>query len=268
MNPASYTDETLEFRVGGELRRAVLRTPARLSACPALLVVLSADRTIPLTQSGAVWVTPSIFIGAGHRMVTFDLPNHGERADHHGEGLVGMAAALAAGVDVFADVQATGRALLDLGSQRGWTDGGIALEGTSRGGLAALHLLAADARINACAIHSPVTHLPKLAEFAALEGNPLVERSCAMALIERLADRPLLIAIGESDPRVGQDHCLAFLGRLTARARQRPPEFFTAPGVSHGPSYPSELGYQTAAGFLLRELASYAKTLPFRRHET
>ena len=56
-------------------------------------------------------MVPDIFLAAGHRVVSFDLPCHGDRADETGEGLVGMATAMGRGLGVFADISETGRAL-------------------------------------------------------------------------------------------------------------------------------------------------------------
>ena len=259
-----FTAETISFQVRGETRPALVHTPRLLCQHPALLITLTGSRQEALEHRDYRMVA-DIFLAAGHRAASFDLPNHGERVDRYGEGLAGMAAAAAAGVDVFADLQATGRALLDrcieLGLARA---GGIVLNGVSRGGLAALHVMAADTRVLACAIHAPVTHLPALREFAALPDNPIVRRANAGALTDRLADRPVFIAIGAEDPRVGAAHAFEFHARLQALAQAYPPELFVAPGISHGATYPEEIGFYAAAGFLLRHCAEQAKGLPHR----
>ena len=205
-------------------------------------------------------IVPDAFLATGHRVASFDLPCHGELAAEGIEGLTGMAAAVARGVDVFDEIRQTGAGLVDLCLERGLAPGeAVALNGTSRGGLAALHVMAADRRVLACAVHAPVTYLPRLSEFARLAGNPIVARASAAALIPQLADRPVFIAIGQTDPRVGADHCLAFHAALRGASPSRPPVLFTAPGASHGEGYPYELGYQAAAAFLLRHCVERLK---------
>ena len=130
-------DETFEFEVAGQTRRAQECTPPRLAVHPGLLIALGGDRTWPFTSPDGIWISAGAFLAAGHRVVSFDLPYHGERADHMGEGLTGMAAAAAAGIDVFDDIRQTGKVLIDFCLVRGLAGrGGIAIEGTSRGGLA------------------------------------------------------------------------------------------------------------------------------------
>ena len=255
-------DGEIGFQVCSESRLARVRTPACLCQHPALLITLTSTRTAALDHRDMRMV-PDIFLAAGHRVTSFDLPNHGERMNRYGKGLTGMAAAAADGVDVFADLQETGRALIsrciELGLARA---GGIVLNGVSRGGLSALHVMAADDRVLACAIHAPVTYLPALREFKALAGNPIIQRANALALVDRLADRPVFVAIGVEDPRVGAAHALEFHARLKVLARTCAPELFIAPGISHGKTYPEEIGYYAAAGFLLRHYAEQAKNLP------
>lgn len=254
-----YHDEEVTFRVGGSERKALMRTPERLCRTPTVLVSLTADRRTSLDGEDYRRV-PDIFLAAGHRVASFDLPNHGERANAHGKGLDGMAAAIEAGEDVFADIQATGKALLDALSGRGFLPGGFALfNGVSRGGLSALHVMSADARVLACAVHAPVTDLPTLREFSRLKGTALVERSNAAALVERLAGRPLFIAIGCGDVRVGAEHCFDFYARLCAGARGNAPVLFTMAGNSHAEGFSQDVGYQAAAAFLLARYAEAAK---------
>lgn len=254
-----YRDEEIALRVGGSELKALVRTPERLCRVPTVLVNLTADRRTSLDGADYRRVA-DVFLAAGHRAASFDLPKHGERADAHGKGLVGMAAAIEAGEDVFADVQATGKALLDALTERGYLPGGFAVfNGVSRGGLSALHAMAADARVLGCAVHAPVTDLPTLREFSRLKGNAIVERSNAGALVGRLADRPIFIAIGCGDVRVGAEHCFDFHARLCAAARGNAPVLFTMAGNSHAEGFSQELGYQAAAAFLLTRYAEAAK---------
>lgn len=255
-----YAEDDITFFVGGAERKALVRTPERLCRLPALLVCLTADRRTSLDGEDYRRVS-DIFLAAGHRVAAFDLPKHGERADAHGKGLVGMAAAVEAGEDVFADIQATGKAFLDAMSARGWMPAGVALfNGVSRGGLSSLHVMAADERVLACALHAPVTDLPTLREFSRLKDHPVIQRSNAAALVDRLADRPVFIAIGCGDPRVGAGHCFDFHARLCAVARRNAPVLFTMPGNSHAEGFSQDLGYAAAAAFLLTRYSEAANS--------
>jgi dienelactone hydrolase len=263
----TFADEEIIFCVGGEPRKALVRSPERLCRVPTVLVCLASDRRTSVDGADYRRVA-DIFLAAGHRVASFDLPKHGERADKRLKGLDGMAAAIEAGEDVFADVRETGKALLDALSAQGLMPAGFALlNGVSRGGLSALHVMAADPRVLACALHAPVTDLPTLREFSRLKGHPVVEQSNAAALVDRLADRPLFIAIGCADARVGAERCFDFHARLCAVARAVPPVLFTMPGASHAKDFSEDLGYQAAAAFLLARYAESVKEAWHRQRE-
>jgi hypothetical protein len=119
--------------------------------------------------------------------------------------------------------------------------------------------MAADARVLACAIHAPVTWLPALTEFRDLADNPIIRRSNALALADRLAGRSLFVAIGNTDARVGADHARALCERLRSGVVTADVEEFTMPGDSHKAGFPEELGCQAGAAFLLHRIARKAK---------
>lgn len=244
------------LRVGDEAWSLLVRTPAKLASRPALLISLAMDRRMTL-EGDLYRIAPSVFLAAGHRVAAFDMPCHGDRADHHGRGLVGMAASIAAGNDVFAQIRAVGRAAVDWALREGLgREGDIFVTGTSRGGLAAMHVMAGDERVASCAAVCPVTFLPALSEFAALAGHPIVERSNAEALIPALADRPVFLAMGVEDPRVDAGRCFRLYAQLYATARGPKPVLFTAPGESHGAAtFPGEAAHWAAAAFLLDQSA-------------
>jgi len=241
------TEEEVAVTFGGQTRPALVRTPWRLAERPALLISLAADRRAAL--EGAYFrIAPDIFLAAGHRVASFDLPCHGDSPAPFGPGLEGWAKAFLQGADPLEEVRKVGSALIDLALASGWANAGeIAVAGTSRGGLAALHLMAADRRVLACAVEAPVTHLPALREFAGLGDNEVVRRSNALSL----ADRPVFIGIGTGDPRVGAEHCFAFFAALTAASSQVRPVLSTGPGNSHGDTFPAEVSHQAGAAFLL-----------------
>jgi len=259
-----FEEETIGFSVKGQQLKALLRSPQRRADTPALLVNLTGDRVESLDGNrwGYVFrVVPDIFLGAGHRVMSFDLPYHGERATRGG-GLGAWAAAWARGEDVMGDVHQTLRALIDLLIQRKVaTDGLIALNGISRGGLSCLHGMAADKRVLACAAHAPPVHLPAVEEFKHLAGNKLVEQSNPTTLIPKLADRPVFLAVGSADPRVGAEHTFAFHAHLNAACAVIRPQLFCGPGTSHGARYPDHAAQQAAGAFLLGWCAQKAKLL-------
>ena len=259
MSKVPVHTERFCFTTNGQPRTALLRTPPEPARRPSLLIDLCGTKESALDES-PYNIVPGIFLAAGHCVASFDLPRHGERADAFGEGLMGMAAAIAAGIDVFADVAATGRALIDHCVARGLSlQGAVVMNGTSRGGLSAMHVMAADPRVAACAVHAPVTDLPTLREFAALKGNPIIGRSNAMALADRLADRPLFIAIGSSDPRVDANRCREFHAAVVAASVRPRAELFITEGASHADGFDDQPGYHAAAAFLLRVCAEHTR---------
>lgn len=251
-------DEILTLSVLGRTRTAVVRAPETPLPGGALLINLALDRrtTLDVHPYGLV---PAIFLAAGHRVATFDMPRHGEDAVDGLEGLPGMAAACARGEDVFTELRATASALIDACVARGWAQPGrLVVSGTSRGGHAALHVLAGEARVLAAAAMAPVTHLPALWEFAALADSPIIQRSNAAALVPHLADRRVLLVMGETDPRVDAAPCFDLYARLRAAGRQTPPALFTLPGATHGDAV-LEPGYHAMAAFLLQACAEAMK---------
>jgi hypothetical protein len=105
------------------------------------------------------------------------------------------------------------------------------------------------------------THLPAVEEFSELAESAIIQGANANALIPSLADRPVFITIGNSDPRIGEDRCLDFHARLAAASSHTPPFLFCAPGNSHGDDgrFPADTGYQAAAGWLLQLVAQKVK---------
>ena len=256
-----YTEETISFTINGEERKALVRTPERLFRFPAFMMNFGLDRQA--TLDGECGIVSDMFLAAGHRVAALDLPNHGDRVDSYGNGLEGQAAAIKAGVDIFKDMRETATAFIDLMIERGLaTENAIVIDGTSRGALMALHVYAFDNRVLALSIHAPVTYSPKLIEFSSLADNPIIQRSNAEALIPLLADKPLFIAIGSSDERIGAECCFDFFAKLRAMCTINQPVLFTGPGATHDispGSFVRETGYFAAAGFLLQHCAEQLK---------
>lgn len=253
-----YTDEELVFAVNGLQWPALVRTPERVTPGGVLCINQVMARGFTL-NTYPYTIVSDIFLAAGHRVASLEMPNHGQLIDHYGESLTGMAAATAAGVDVFANLRLAGRLLIDECVQRCWASPGrIVTTGTSRGGHAALHLMAGDARVLAAAPVAPMTYLPALVEFAKLAENEIVKRGNAGALAPQLSDRPVFIVMGEEDPRVGAQHAFDLFARLQAASHQVQPLLYTLPEASHGPAF-LEPGYHAAAAFLLTLCANAIK---------
>jgi len=254
----SATDRALTFEVRGKRHTALLRTPPRPAERPALLIIPGGTRQDALEHEDHRRV-PDIFTAAGHYVASFDLPNHGDQVDEFGEDLAGMARAMEAGHNVFAEAGEVGRALIDEARREGLGEHGVVLFGTSRGGLAVLHIMSGDTRVLACAVNAPLMYIPEPREFAHLADSEVVRQANAMALVDRLADRHVFIDIGTSDPRVGSGHSFEFHAALCAVSKHVQPVLFTAPGESHGLTYPMDSAYQAAAGFLLSRYAAQTK---------
>lgn len=214
MHRVEYLEEQPPLDSPGSAKRFMLRTPRHLTEDAALLINLAMDRRHSLDEH-PYCIASDLFLAAGHRVASFDLPNHGENADAHGTGLDGMAGALAAGVDPFEVVRASARGIVEYAIGHGLVrPGRIFAAGTSRGGLCALHAMAAEPRIAAAAAFAPVTDLEVLKEFAALASSPLLQRNNARALVDSLAGRGVFISIGLTDARVGTANCLDLFARL------------------------------------------------------
>ena len=250
-----YNDREITISAAVGDRVVVLRSPGEPADRPALLINLATDRYTSLDDS-PYRIIPDIFLAVGHRVVSFDLPKHGELADGHGAGLQGMANAVSAGENPFREIRQVGRALVELAEREAWAyNNAIVTAGTSRGGLSALHLYAESSIVCAAGVLIPVTHLPALTEFSGMAGHPVVQQSNAEALIPELRDRPLIVSIGETDNRVDATKCRGFVEKLSAASSRNIPVFVTGPGQTHGDTFPIIYAYQAVAGFLLRHAA-------------
>ena len=206
----------LPLDVGGLARMCLLLVPRNRASDTALLINVYKHAHSALTWP-QVSAAPRAFLAAGHAVAAIDLPNHGALVDDFGQGLDGLAAALAAGVDGFASLRAHGRAAVDACLARGvGRPGRVYTAGASRGGLAALHLLARDHRVAAAALTCPVTHLPALREFATQAGSRLAAQNSALALVPHIGRRPVWIAINRDDTRVSTARCREFFDALQA----------------------------------------------------
>jgi hypothetical protein len=225
--PMKLADFPIE--VGDQILKGVLAEPedGRLAESPAVLL------TFAMTCQEALHTPPQdeaakVFVAAGHRAVSFDLPEHGARiAPGQQGGISGMCAAVLEGKDPFEQFVREGRAAVDACLQRKLAaPGRIFVCGVSRGGYCALRLAAADARIGGVAGLAPVTDWRVVREFAAAKARPEVAALTLDNYVAQLAGRPVYLAIGNQDRRVGTDCCVRLANCLFAeQARQ---------GLEHG----------------------------------
>ncbi len=159
----------------------------------------------------------------GFLSVSVDLPCHGrERRGNEPDGLDGWRHRVDAGSNPMAELNDRLRSVLDHLIARKLTDPeNVFACGTSRGGFAALHFAAADARVKGVAAYSPVTELSALREF---EGQAESETRLALALsnhLDSLVSRSIWIMIGDRDQRVSTDAAIRFARKLSARAAEK-----------------------------------------------
>lgn len=178
-----------------------------LASSPALLLTLASDRHSALTVHPYSMGTQT-FLAVGHRVVSFDLPHHGERVGSYGQGIDGFRNAYVAGEDPFKQLIEDGRAVIDHCQTLGVAPAGrIVIDGTSRGGYMALRLMAADQRFIAGSLNAPVTDWRYLREFAADRDRPDLDDLRLDRYADALVGRPVYMAIGHLDERVSTPSC-------------------------------------------------------------
>lgn len=216
-NEKIHTEEIIISRTGYELR-CLLAEPGKdfLADNPALLLNFSSS--VEQSIDGPEYRVPGhAFIEAGHRVLSFDLPNHGDRINRFGEGIPGMRDAFLAGEDPFALFAEDGAAAIDICLEKGLASAGrIAVCGTSRGGYCALRLAAAEPRIAAAAGLAPVTDWRHLREFDSVKDEAAIAGLALVNWAPSLAGRPVFLAIGNQDRRVSTFACMGLARRLLA----------------------------------------------------
>ena len=186
--------------------------PAQEEAA-ALLLTFSSTRQASFYEE-PYDIPARLFAGAGHAVVSFDLPNHGEQTNGFGQGIEGFCAAFCAGQDPFVQFVEQAKAVIDACLAQGLGRGGIFACGVSRAGYCALRLAAADQRIGGVAGLAPVIDWRNLREFATVREQPAVARLALDHWAEALAGRAIFLAIGNYDERVSSAACVRFGLRL------------------------------------------------------
>jgi len=210
MNIDEFTVE-----VGDEKLSCSLTSPEKARPNDESALLLNINATSPTEH----------FLEAGHYVLSFDLPHHGERVREYGEGILGMGKALMAGHDPFEQFIADGKAALDscLGKGIG-TNGKIVAYGVSRAGYCYLRLAAADPRVRAVAALSPVTDWEMITEFADICSKSKMKQLRIDNWSDQLADRAIYLSVGSQDDRVGVDPCVRFAMKLFDKQRRELPE--------------------------------------------
>lgn len=213
----NYTDEKLFLDIDDKKWPVLIRTPEKLADNPALMINLGSTVQIMLDSDPYSFVS-NPFTEAGHYTVTYNLPYHGELLeDRSCVQLSAMARAHSEGKRAFGLMADVAAAVFDLAIERGYVNADrIFAAGVSRGALSAMHVAAADKRVQACAGVAPVTHLPALREWGGMEDVNMVKRESAMSLLDALVDRPLYMVINDVDERVDAEQCKAFAQAVNA----------------------------------------------------
>ncbi len=251
--------EDLTIKAGDRQFVATILSPPKdkLAKNPALLVTMGGNRkdalfTYPYSQ------TPNAFLEHGHRVVTFDLPCHGERIDRFGDGIIGFREMFLAGVDPFKVCIEDAQAVITECIQRGWaTPGRIAAEGASRCGYVALRLLAADERVGVAAGLAPVTDWRALGEFRKLRDREDIAKLQLTNFVKPMVGRHIYLAIGKIDERVSTTSCQAFFQALEkAQANAGHDASYVELNLTDDENHSINSGYQRSIEFLLRWTAA------------
>jgi pimeloyl-ACP methyl ester carboxylesterase len=207
-----YLREEFSVGVGGRQLSARLVQPeaAQLAPSPLLLLSLALDVETSLNVE-PYNIAGTYFLEQGHRVVSFDLPSHGQRIDEHGEGITGFRNAFVQGEDRFAAFMLEARAIVDHCIVNGWAEPGqIVVCGTSRAGYLGLRLLSQDDRIAAGAAFAPVTDWCMLSEFVAEREQEAVAALRLSNYADALVGKPVFAIIGNQDERVSTASCCQF----------------------------------------------------------
>ena len=208
--------------------------PSRTSRNSSLLLNISATRDYAIHDPTQNHPTQP-FLDAGHHVLTFDLPHHGDRIlkDSIEETSPGaangniraMSKAFAAGNDPFEQFVSDGMAAIDICIERGIAlNGKIVGYGVSRAAYCLLRLAAADPRVSAVAGPSPVTDWAVLPEFA---DHADLSRTADLHIenwADQLADRAVYLCIGSQDDVVSTESCVRFAMKLFEVQRSILPE--------------------------------------------
>ncbi len=198
--------------------------PSKTGDRSALLLNISATRQFAIHDPGQNHPTKP-FLDAGHHVLTFDLPHHGDRSIRDlienvppgaaNGNIRAMSKAFTAGSDPFQQFIADGKAAIDGCLERGWAGNGMIVGyGVSRAAYCLLRLAATEPRVRAVAGLSPVTDWAILPEFADHADSTQTSQLHIENWSEQLADRAVYFAIGSQDDIVSTETCVRFAMKL------------------------------------------------------
>lgn len=213
MNEPWFVTEEFQVAVGERRLNVVLASAksGNIHENPILLLTFGTHRHSVFTTFPTHFASIRPFLEEGHRVLSFDIPNHGERVNEHGSDIPGLRDAFLHGEDPFhlfiEDAEAVITFCLENGLVR---EGRIAVSGSSRSGYLALRLIAHDPRIQAGAVFSPVTDWRELREFSEVQNLPEIEKLRLSRYLDGFIGKYLFLIIPYHDIRVNTASCCRF----------------------------------------------------------
>ena len=208
----NYVSEEFNIHVNKYVVKVLRKSPQKsdLHENPALLLSFAMDKYTSLNIR-PYNITADMFLKNGHRVLSFDLPNHGERIDKYGENIEGFRNALIDGADPFLVFLTDADAVINYCINEGIVNlGNIFVCGTSRAGYLAIRLLAANCKVSAAAAYAPVTDWGCLSEFVKDVDSDIVKNIRLSSYVDKIAGKPIFITIGSEDKRVSSQSCCRF----------------------------------------------------------
>jgi len=232
-----------------------------LSKSPILFLYFSRDQNdldgmTRILSGYPDFIATDCFLNAGHRVLTFDAPNHGERIDKYGSHIEGFCNAYMDGVDPFKIFIEDGKAVIDHCIASGYArPGRIVIGGVSRFGYLAFRLMAEDRRISAAAGYAPVTDWNDIG-FDKAKGKVDIDCLRLTNFVSQLAGRHIFISVGNHDGIVNTSSCMRFfLALMEANKRagfdDSYVDFYTTEDPGHTCSGP---WYTKSAEFLCKHV--------------
>lgn len=232
------------------------------------LIVVGSDIESSLTDPEVNQVG-ILLSDTGYLCVALDLPCHGiARNEGESFGLDGWRERLEGNEDFVIGFTNDVTAVINHLISEGYTDPArIAIAGTSRGGFMGLHAMVKDKRIACGAAFAPLVEMTVLTELHALKGHELTSRLALANQADGFGGRPIWIAIGNNDERVGVDTVIAFTRKVVRASLARGVPAAVEIHIMHTEGhYTHSSAHQEAASWLAEKLAELpsaaASTLP------
>ena len=252
---SEFEREDIRVKVSDRYITVTILSPSKdkLAKHPALLMTFSTRRHASLFTE-PFCLTTRAFLEHGHRVLSFDLPCHGERVDRFGKWIDGLRNSFVAEVDPFEMFVQDGQAVITECIVRGRAVAGrIAVQGVSRGGYMAFRLLTADKRIAMGIGMAPVTDWRVLSEFASIRDRQDVAALRLTHFVKKMAGKRVYLAIGNQDSRVGTAACRDFYHALKkAQTDAGYDASYVQLNLTDDPGHSINSGYPRGIEFLLK----------------